>query len=221
MFERLKRYLFRLRAIDLLRLLTKRRGMTYEEISSRTGIPISALSKYLNGKSIPSYERALKILEFAERHGLIVEELSSRLVISNDGFVRLSNVACDVVLARALSMKIFKDYETSEFNKIFAVDLDSSCLAFATAEIFLSDAVLIGDPSSRISRRRLMVSSRIGRGDSILVVGYAMSNPELVLALRDIADERGARIAAYSAVLLGDRFRELEDSIDLGFLIRI
>ena len=67
---------FRLMTINLLK--TTKRMFTYRELSAKTGLPVTVLSRYVKGHVLPSSSRARKIWKTLERLGGLEQELRDR-----------------------------------------------------------------------------------------------------------------------------------------------
>ena len=80
---------FRLMTIDMLRLAKK--SYTYRELSSKTKLPMTVLSRYVKGHVLPGSSRAREIWRTLENLVGIESELRRRIKFAHSfGFIRVS-----------------------------------------------------------------------------------------------------------------------------------
>lgn len=78
-----------LKAVEFLRLMKERR--TYSELHSETGVSITDLSRYVNGKVLPSTDRAKEIVGTIG-WDVVVNEVRRRIVRDEDDYIDHSQV---------------------------------------------------------------------------------------------------------------------------------
>jgi len=145
-FDRYYRYKRRIDAVYILKGL-KEAGFTYREISRETGISMSLISNYINGKILPSIEKARQIIRMIQRDGIIIRVLCSKMF----------NIYSPNI-ATVLAWHIISRYCVGHvIQTVMAADKDSLVLASKIAEII--NAPLICD--SHIQRQRKNKRSRV------------------------------------------------------------
>ena len=96
---------YRLMTIDLLR--TAKRNYTYRELSSRTGLPVTVLSRYVKGHVLPSSGRARKIWISLEKIVGLEEELRRRIKFDENGYFDNTAIISDPPLLQQGAQFVF------------------------------------------------------------------------------------------------------------------
>ena len=117
----------RLIAVDLLKILKSK--YNYRKLSTITGFPVSTLTRYLTGKTIPKRSRAEKLLK-----NLLADINISSLIAQNiDGgeedYPNLSRVMLDPNIIKVLGAHILNEFMGMKVTSFLSLDLLSIPLA--------------------------------------------------------------------------------------------
>ncbi|MFB0514441.1 MAG: adenine phosphoribosyltransferase, partial [Candidatus Bathyarchaeia archaeon] len=88
----------RLITIELLR--TAKKQYTYRELSSKTGLPVTVLSRYAKGHVLPNTERARLLWQTLSKMVGLHVELRRRIVFNKDGYFDNTKIIGDFNLLR-------------------------------------------------------------------------------------------------------------------------
>jgi len=86
---------------------------SWVEISKRTGISPSALSRYLHGRVFPVESKVSRLIEIIEDLANIDDIIKSRLVFDRNGFLNNQKLISDISLLKILAMKYSAKYRGS------------------------------------------------------------------------------------------------------------
>lgn len=123
--NRVEKLKIQVAAVELLRALKK--FCKYRELEELFGIPASLLAKYVKGNTVPSYERAIKLMKLIAEESLERKILNRVLVKDKYGFINIRDSLSDPCIVRLLAYKFM--VEKTEFNKVLSVDIDSMPLS--------------------------------------------------------------------------------------------
>src|SRR4030042_2699370 len=76
----------RLMTIELLRTAKYKRNITYRELASKTGLPVTVLSRYAKGHVLPNTIRAKQLWRVLTKLVGLGTELRSRIKIEETGY---------------------------------------------------------------------------------------------------------------------------------------
>lgn len=137
-FDKLKVQLI---AVEQLRALKK--FYKYKELEDALGIPASILARYIKGEMIPSYERALEIMNKVYKANFINKVLKLKLIVDRHGFLNIREVLSDLSIVKLLAYQIITELTNFEFNKVISMDIDSIAIASLVASHSNSNLVLV------------------------------------------------------------------------------
>ena len=130
---------FRLRAIELLKVLKKR--FTYEELSKLTNLPITVLNRYVRGHVIPSSDRANKLFKIFEKKYNISKEIQTKIKFDDLGFFDNTFILSDILLLRMIARLIVQRFSDLKINKILTAAVDGIPLATLVANELAVDLI--------------------------------------------------------------------------------
>ncbi|MGD8545402.1 MAG: adenine phosphoribosyltransferase, partial [Candidatus Bathyarchaeota archaeon] len=76
----------RLMTIELLRTAKYKRNFTYRELSSKTGLPVTVLSRYAKGHVLPNTARARQLWKVLMKLVGLDREIRTRIKFNDDGY---------------------------------------------------------------------------------------------------------------------------------------
>lgn len=189
------------------------------------GVNISEvdLSRYVNGKVLPSPKKSAKILRSLQETGIIREVFDKIVSIDDRGVVSVSRIAFDVDILM-LATSIAYMYFAGRVNKVVTAAVNGIPLASAVAtfldagltvarreregstEAFIERKVFYPDPPSYATF--YLPADSIRKNDRVLIVDDLIRTGRTLRVLLDIASETGALIeGVFSLVSFGTGWR--------------
>jgi adenine phosphoribosyltransferase len=214
---------FRLMTIDLL--ITAKRNFTYRELSSRTGLPVTVLSRYVKGHVLPSSTRAKQIWGTLEKLVGLEEELKRRIKFDEFGYFDNSMILSDPLLLQQAAQYVFSRFSGKRITKVMTAAVDGIPLATLISEA-LGTEMVIAKKSKDVGIRGFVEESYIPwnsaivetlyiprniirRGDSVLVVDDVIKTGETHRAMANLVSKCRAELTGiYALIAVGDQWRE-------------
>lgn len=221
---------FRLMTIDLLR--TAKRNYTYRELSAKTNLPVTVLSRYVKGHVLPSSGRARKIFKTLERIVGLEEELRRRIRFDESGYFDNTSIISDPALLQQGAQYVFSKFAGRRITRVITPAVDGVPLATLiagtlgvdfviakkTKEVgvrgFIEETVIPGNSAMIMSF--YIPRSSIRRGDSVLIVDDIITSGDTLRAMVNLTTKSRAEVAGiYALVAIGHSWREqLKDITD-------
>jgi adenine phosphoribosyltransferase len=214
---------FRLMTIDLLR--TAKRNYTYRELSAKTNLPVTVLSRYVKGHVLPSSGRARKIFKTLERIVGLEDELRRRIRFDESGYFDNTSIISDPALLQQGAQYVFSKFAGRRITRVLAPAVDGVPLATLiagtlgvdfviakkTKEVgvkgFIEETVIPGNSAMIMSF--YIPRSSIRRGDSVLIVDDIITSGDTLRAMVNLTTKSRAEVAGiYALVAIGKRWRE-------------
>ena len=219
---------FRLMTIDLL--ITAKRHFTYRELSSRTGLPVTVLSRYVKGHVLPSSTRARHIWGTLEKLVGLDEELKRRIKFDEFGYFDNSTIISDPLILQQGAQYVFSRFSGRRITKVLTAAVDGIPLATLVSEAlgtelviakktkdvgvsgFVEESYIPGN--SAIVVTLYIPRNIIRRGDSVLIVDDVIKTGETHKALANIVGKCRAELTGiYALIAVGDKWRETLNSL--------
>jgi len=115
-------------SVEVLRVLKKE--FSYDELSPVFNLSPSLLSQYINGRILPSTERAREIIN--KFHETLLPKLLDRKLKLTNGVVDVSKIISDTQLLSLVASVVVEEF--SEVEKVLTVETDGIPLAVLIAE---------------------------------------------------------------------------------------
>ncbi|RLF25092.1 MAG: hypothetical protein DRN15_00080 [Thermoprotei archaeon] len=191
-----------LKAVELLSLLKD--IMSYKELSEKVGLSASTLARYVRGESLPSLNRARRIVRALSNMLNLKRLVSSRLEVDERGIVGISNVIRDMKLLRFIAYHIIERFEGRRITKVVTLADEGIPLAAHVAYllgvemIYASRHRVLGvrsffeEPfvSGSIMEAIYLPRGTIRRNDSVLVLSAVVRDGRPENALLRILSRR-------------------------------
>ena len=221
---------FRLMTINLLKMAKKR--FTYRDLSSKTGLPVTVLSRYVKGHVLPSSNRAKKIWKTLETLVGLEEELRRRVRFDEAGYFDNTTIVFDSALLQQAVQYAFSKFAGRRITKILTAAVDGIPLSTLMSDSLGIDLVVakkakevgIRDfiEETYIPGNSAMVMSMyiprgtIKKGDSVLIIDDIIKTGETQRALINLVTKSRAEVAGvYALVSIGDSWKDkLKDLSD-------
>jgi len=213
---------FRLMTIELLRTAKKR--YTYRELSTKTGLPVTVLSRYAKGHVLPNMERAQQIWKILGKIVGLEEELRRRIQFNGKGYFDNTWIIGDFNILRQASNRALAKFAGKRVTKILTAAVDGIPLATMVANALGINLVIaksskeVGVPaffeetyvlgSSGVTMTLYIPRGALRRRDSVLIVDDAIESGETQAALISLVDKAKAEVSGvYSLIAIGNKWK--------------
>jgi adenine phosphoribosyltransferase len=230
---------FRLSAVELLQSVTRARGgqYTYRELSSKTGLPVTVLSRYTMGHVLPNLKRAKKLWEVLHKLVDLKSELKRKIRFNEAGYFDNTWIIGDFFILKQAANHAIERFSGKLVTKIFTAAVDGIPLATMVAnslgvnlviakgskEIgvpeFLEETYTLG--STGLLSTLYLPKDIIKKKDSVLIVDDMIKSGETQAALINLIHKAKAEVAGvYSLIAIGDEWKkkiilEKEDMVEV------
>ncbi|MEM2094183.1 MAG: phosphoribosyltransferase family protein [Candidatus Bathyarchaeia archaeon] len=213
---------FRLMTIDLLRMAKKK--YTYRELSGRTGLPVTVLSRYVKGHVLPSSSRAKTVWKTLEKLVGLEEELRRRIRFDEYGYFDNSSIISDPALLQQGAQYVFSRFAGRRITKVMTAAVDGIPLATLVSEALGTEMVIAKKAkdvgirdyieetyipgNSAIIMSLYIPRNVLKRGEGVLIVDDIIKSGETQKALVNLVDKCRAEVAGiYALIGVGDEWR--------------
>lgn len=213
----------RLMTIELLRTAKKR--YTYRELSAKTGLPVTVLSRYAKGHVLPNAERARQLWKTLTNLVGLEVELRRRVRFDDQGYFDNTWIIGDFNLLRQAAHHALATFAGKRVTKILTAAVDGIPLAtmvsnslgvnFIIAKrgkevgvpAFLDETYVLRD--SGVTMTLYIPKDALKRRDSVLIVDDMIKTGETQAALVKLVHKAKAEVSGvYSLIAVGDEWRE-------------
>jgi len=224
--ERMK---FRLMTIEFLRAAKRR--YTYRELSSKTGLSVTVLSRYAKGHVLPSEERARQLWNKLKKLVGLETELYERIQLNSDGYFDNTSVIGDPHILELAAHHVLAVFAGKRVTKVLTAAADGVPLATAIAQKlgvglaiakrykevgvdkFLDET--FSPANSGMSVTLYLPRNAIRKKDCVLIVDDMIRSGETQRALVNLVKKAKAEITgAFFLVAVGDEWKKKIDLPD-------
>lgn len=220
---------FRMMTIELLK--TAKKQYTYRELSNKTKLPVTVLSRYVKGHVLPSSSRARELWKILEKIVGLEEELRRRIKFNEMGYFNNTSIISDIALLQQASQYVFSRFAGRRITKVLTAAVDGIPLATIISEALGVDLV-IAKNSKEIGVRNFyeesyipgnsalimslyMPRGLIRRSDSVLIVDDVVKTGETHRALVSLVAKSRAEVAGiFVLIAIGNVWKEKLRDID-------
>ncbi len=226
---------FRLMTIELLRT-AKRVPYTYRELSSKTGLPVTVLSRYAKGHVLPNAERARQLWRTLSKMVGLQAELRRRIEFNSDGYFNNTEIVGDYNILRQAAHHALAVFAGKRVTKVLTAAVDGIPLATMVANslgvnlivakwnkevgvpAFLEETYVLKD--SGVTMTLYVPKEAFRKRDSILVVDDMIKTGETQAALITLVKKARAEVSGvYTLIAVGDEWQKKlnvpKDSIEV------
>jgi len=214
---------FRLMTIELLRTAKKR--YTYRELSTKTGLPVTVLSRYAKGHVLPNMDRAQQIWKILGKLVGLDEELRRRIQFNEKGYFDNTWIIGDFNILRQASNRALAKFAGKRVTKVLTAAVDGIPLATMVANALGINLVIakrskeVGVPaffeetyvlgSSGVTVTLYIPRGALRRRDSVLIVDDVIESGETQAALISLVEKAKAEVSGvYSLIALGNKWKK-------------
>jgi len=215
---------FRLMTIDLLR--TAKKQYTYRELSAKTGLPVTVLSRYAKGHVLPNIERAQSLGKTLRHLVGLENELHRRIKFNREGYFDNTKIVGDSNILRQAANHALALFAGKRVTKVLTAACDGIPLATMVADSLGVNLVMakrykeVGVPAfmdetyvlrgSGVTMTLYMPKNSLKRRDSVLIVDDMIKTGETQAALINLVHKAKAEVSGvYSLIAVGNEWQKI------------
>ena len=215
----------RLMTIELLRTAKYKRNITYRELSAKTGLPVTVLSRYAKGHVLPNTARAKQLWKVLSKFVGLENELRNRIRFNEDGYFDNTEIIGDFNILQQAANHALANFAGKRVTKVFTAAVDGIPLATMVANAlgvnlviakrskevgvkeFLEETYVLKD--SGVTITLYVPKDAIKKRDSVLIVDDMIKTGETQAALVNLVRKAKAEISGvFSLIAVGDEWRK-------------
>lgn len=215
----------RLMTIELLRTAKYKRNITYRELSAKTGLPVTVLSRYAKGHVLPNTARAKQLWKVLTKFVGLENELRSRIRFNEEGYFDNTEIIGDFNILQQAANHALANFAGKRVTKVFTAAVDGIPLATMVANAlgvnlviakrgkevgvkeFLEETFVLKD--SGVTITLYVPKDAIKRRDSVLIVDDMIKTGETQAALVNLVRKAKAEVSGvFSLIAVGDEWRK-------------
>ncbi|MBK5132863.1 adenine phosphoribosyltransferase [Candidatus Bathyarchaeota archaeon] len=216
----------RLMTIELLRTAKYKRNITYRELSAKTGLPVTVLSRYAKGHVLPNTNRAKELWKILTKLVGLETELRSRIRFDETGYFDNTDIVGDYNILQQAANYALANFAGKRVTKILTAAVDGIPLATMVAnalgvnlilakknkevgvKAFLDETYILGKYSG-VTVTLFIPKNSIKKRDSVLVVDDMIKSGETQEALVHLVKKAKAEISGvFSLIAVGDEWKK-------------
>jgi len=217
----------RLMTIELLKTAKYKRNITYRELASKTGLPVTVLSRYAKGHVLPNTSRAKQLWRVLTRLVGLEPELRSRIKFDEDGYFDNTEIIGDFNILQQAANHALANFAGKRVTKVLTAAVDGIPLATMVAnalgvnlviakrgkevgvKAFLEETYILGRDSG-VTMTLYVPKEIIKKRDSVLIVDDMIKTGETQAALVNLARKAKAEISGiFSLVAVGEEWKKM------------
>ena len=215
----------RLMTIELLRTAKYKRNITYRELSSKTGLPVTVLSRYAKGHVLPNTARAKQLWKVLTKLVGLERELRSRIKFNEEGYFDNTEIIGDFNILQQAANHALANFAGKRVTKVLTAAVDGIPLGTMVAsalgvnlviakrgkevgvKAFLEETYALRD--SGVTVTLYVPKDAIKRRDSVLIVDDMIKTGETQAALVNLVRKAKAEISGiFSLIAVGDKWNK-------------
>ena len=213
----------RLMTIELLR--TAKKEYTYRELSAKTNLPVTVLSRYAKGHVLPNAERAKELWDVLTKLVGLKAELRRRIKFNSAGYFNNTWIIGDHNILQQAAQHALATFAGGRVTKVLTAAVDGIPLGALVANALGVDLIIakrskeVGVPAfleetyvlsgSGVTMTLYLPKDALKRRDSVLIVDDMIKSGETQVALVNFAKKSKAEVSGvYSLIAVGDDWRQ-------------
>jgi len=216
----------RLMTIELLRTAKYKRNITYRELASKTGLPVTVLSRYAKGHVLPNTARAKQLWKVLTKLVGLETELRSRIRFDEDGYFDNTDIIGDFNILQQAANHALANFAGKRVTKVLSAAVDGIPLATMVAnalgvnlviakrgkevgvKAFLEETYVLGKDSG-VTMTLYIPKDTIKKRDSVLIVDDMIKTGETQAALVSLVRKAKAEISGvFSLIAVGEEWKK-------------
>ncbi len=215
----------RLMTIELLRTAKYKRNITYRELSSKTGLPVTVLSRYAKGHVLPNTARAKQLWKVLTKLVGLERELRSRIKFNEEGYFDNTEIIGDFNILQQAANHALANFAGKRVTKVLTAAVDGIPLGTMVSnalgvnlviakrnkevgvKAFLEETYALRD--SGVTVTLYVPKDTIKRRDSVMIVDDMIKTGETQAALVNLVRKSKAEISGiFSLIAVGDKWNK-------------
>lgn len=216
----------RLMTIELLRTAKYKRNITYRELASKTGLPVTVLSRYAKGHVLPNTSRAKQLLKVLTKLVGLESELRNRIKFDETGYFDNTEIIGDYNILQQAANHALTTFAGKRVTKVLTAATDGIPLATMVAnalgvnlivakrnkevgvKAFLEETFILGKDSG-VTVTLYIPKDIIKKRDSVLIVDDMIKSGETQEALVNLVKKSKAEISGiFSLIAVGENWKK-------------
>jgi purine operon repressor len=216
----------RLMTIELLRTAKYKRNITYRELASKTGLPVTVLSRYAKGHVLPNTSRAKQLWKVLTKLVGLETELRSRIKFDEDGYFDNTEIVGDFNILQQAANHALANFAGKRVTKILTAAVDGIPLATMVSnalgvnlvvakrnkevgvKAFLEETYVL--KGSGVTMTMYIPKEAIKKRDSVLVIDDMIKTGETQAALINLVRKARAEMSGvFSLIAVGDEWKKV------------
>ena len=215
----------RLMTIELLRTAKYKRNITYRELASKTGLPVTVLSRYAKGHVLPNTARARQLWKVLVRLVGLETELRNRIKFDDEGYFDNTDIVGDFNILQQAANHALANFAGKRVTRVLTAAVDGIPLATMVAnslgvnlviakrgkevgvKAFLEETYALKD--SGVTMTLYIPKEAIKKRDSVLIVDDMVKTGETQAALVSLVRKVKAEISGFfSLIAVGEEWKK-------------
>ncbi|MGB9842674.1 MAG: phosphoribosyltransferase family protein [Candidatus Bathyarchaeales archaeon] len=216
----------RLMTIELLRTAKYKRNITYRELASKTGLPVTVLSRYAKGHVLPNATRAKQLWRVLTKIVGLEPELRSRIKFDELGYFDNTEIIGDYNILQQAANYALANFAGKRVTKILTAAVDGVPLATMVGnalgvnlvvakrnkevgvKAFLEETYILGKDSG-VTMTLYIPREAIKRRDSVLIVDDMIKSGETQEALVNLVKKARAEVSGvFALIAVGEEWKK-------------
>ncbi|MEM3627070.1 MAG: phosphoribosyltransferase family protein [Candidatus Bathyarchaeia archaeon] len=216
----------RLMTIDLLRTAKYKRNITYRDLASKTGLPVTVLSRYAKGHVLPNAARARQLWKVLTKLVGLENEIRSRIKFDEDGYFDNTEIIGDYHILQQAANHALANFAGKRVTKVLTAAVDGVPLATMVAnalgvnlviakrskevgvKAFLEETYILGKDSG-VTMTLYVPKDSIKKRDSVLIIDDMIKTGETQAALVNLVRKAKAEISGFfTLIAVGEEWRK-------------
>ncbi|MEJ5327481.1 MAG: phosphoribosyltransferase family protein [Candidatus Bathyarchaeia archaeon] len=216
----------RLMTIELLRTAKYKRNITYRELASKTGLPVTVLSRYAKGHVLPNTTRAKQLWRVLTKIVGLEPELRSRIKFDETGYFDNTEIIGDHNILQQAANYALANFAGKRVTKILTAAVDGIPLATMVGnalsvnlvvakrnkevgvKAFLEETYVLGKDSG-VTMTLYVPKDAIKKRDSVLIVDDMIKSGETQEALVNLVKKARAEVSGvFALIAVGEEWKK-------------
>jgi len=230
---------FRLATVELLR--TAKNRYTYRELSAKTDLPVTVLSRYVKGHVLPNTERARGLWEVLSKIVGLEAEFRRRIKFNSKGYFDNTSIIGDISLLRQAANYALAKFAGKRITKVLTAAVDGVPLAAMVADA-LGVNIVIAKSTKEVGVTSFIEETYTLNGsghtvtlyvpkeamkkrDSVLVVDDIIKSGDTQSALLNLAKKAKAEVSGiFAMIAVGHSWKEtmhIPENCQVEIILRV